>query len=83
MGGWVVVGVESNFSVTFGPNLKTKTFLQLRPKLNKIFNRNPPPPPSMENNIFFKIVLKYLVSLNSTRTLKNKLFSASFKKFGP
>ena len=30
----VVVGVESNFSVTFGPNLKTKTLLHPRPKLN-------------------------------------------------
>ena len=30
-GGWVD---ESNFSVTFGPNLKTKTLLRPRPKLN-------------------------------------------------
>ena len=27
-------GVESNFSVIFGPNLETKTLLQPRPKLN-------------------------------------------------
>ena len=31
VGGWVD---ESNFSVTFGPNLKTKTLLRPRPKLN-------------------------------------------------
>ena len=30
-GGWVD---ESNFSVIFGPNLKTKTLLRPRPKLN-------------------------------------------------
>ena len=33
---WVVGGVESNFSITFGPNLKTKTFLRPRPKLTNI-----------------------------------------------
>ena len=29
-------GVESNFSVIFGPNLKTQTLLRPRPKLNNI-----------------------------------------------
>ena len=29
-------GVESNFSVIFGPNLNTNTLLRPRPKLNNI-----------------------------------------------
>ena len=33
----VAGGVESNFSVIFGPNLKTQTLLRTRPKLNNMF----------------------------------------------